>query len=56
MEATFVFPGMFPPIIKTTPNSPTVCANANTIPVNKDDFIFGSNTLNNVVVFDFPKT
>ena len=30
METTRVSPGMLPPIISTTPNSPTVCANVRT--------------------------
>src|SRR3954469_26063595 len=42
MEATFVSPGILPPIINTIPNSPMVCANVRTTPVNNDERMFGN--------------
>src|SRR5216683_3552780 len=33
IETVRVSPGMFPPTIKTTPNSPTVCAKLKTTPL-----------------------
>ena len=56
MEATLVRSGILPPIIKTTPNSPTVWANDNTIPVSREGLMFGSSTLKSVVRYDFPIT
>ena len=54
MEATLVSPGIFPPIISTTPNSPIVCAKERITPVKREALQLGNNTLNKVVVLDFP--
>jgi len=44
MESVRVTPGMLPPIISTTPNSPTVWVNASTAAVNRKGRTNGSNT------------
>ena len=48
IDATFVSPGILPPIISTTPNSPTVCANVSTRPDNMEDLILGNKTFKSV--------
>src|ERR1700761_2271960 len=55
IEATRVMPGILPPIIRTTPNSPSVWANVSTAAVNRDGLIFGSKTCLNVCHSDFPR-
>src|SRR5260370_42558594 len=44
METVRVTPGILPPIISTTPNSPRVWANARTTPVTKPDRESGTTT------------
>jgi len=56
IDATFVLFGMFPPIMRTRPNSPIVWAKERTIPVIREDFIDGNNTFVKVTNFDFPRT
>ena len=46
IEATRVSPGILPPIISTTPNSPTVWANPSTLAVIKPGRASGKITLN----------
>ena len=47
-EATRVTPGMLPPIISTTPNSPTVWAKLSTVPASSAGLMLGSSTRHKV--------
>ena len=55
MDRTPVSPGIFPPIISTTPNSPTVCANPRTAAVTKPERANGTATVKKRSSFDAPK-
>ena len=55
MEATLVTPGILPPIISTTPNSPKVCAKVSIAAVNTDALILGNKIYIKVSLSDLPK-
>ena len=55
METVRVTPGIFPPIISTTPNSPTVCAKLRAIPVTSPGLDSGKTTRQNVRHPEAPK-
>ena len=55
METVRVTPGMFPPIISTTPNSPIAWAKESTIPATIPEMDKGKIMLKKVRNFDAPK-
>src|SRR5436190_22253927 len=54
METVRVTPGIFPPTIRTTPNSPIVCAKLNATPVTNPGTDSGRITRKNVLSFEAP--
>src|SRR5579884_1403865 len=56
IESVRVAPGMLPPTIRTTPNSPIVCAKLSATPVTNPEKERGTVTRQNVRNFDAPRT
>src|SRR5437867_1328726 len=55
IEIVRVTPGMLPPIIKTTPNSPRVWAKLRIIPVKRPGHAIGTTTRKKVPTWDTPR-
>src|SRR5215475_11136755 len=56
IESVRVTPGMLPPTMSTTPNSPMVCAKLSAIPVTKPEVESGTSTRQKVRNFEAPNT
>src|ERR1700688_4999638 len=56
IDSVRVTPGMLPPTISTTPNSPIVCANVSATPVTSPENDKGTITRQKVRNFDTPST
>src|SRR5271157_5310967 len=55
IEMVRVTPGIFPPTISTTPNSPSVCAKLSVNPVDNPALERGSTTRRNVWIGELPR-
>src|SRR5215469_10747315 len=56
IESVLVTPGILPPTINTTPNSPMVCANVRAVAVMSPGIDKGTTTCQNVRNFETPNT